>query len=75
MLTETSINFRLPDLPKEVVFCSLFLQDDSLMVCAGKELVKDKHSKCFQLIKGTWKQHSLTRHPRSWTSVVTSDKG
>ena len=75
MLTGASINCRFPNLPEEVDICSMFLHNDSLMVCGARRLVNDKHSKCYQLTKGTWKQHSLTKRPRSWTSVVTTDKG
>ena len=66
---------RLPNLPLGVDTCSLFMQDESVMVVGGYEVGEDKRTMCYQLSRGIWKPHSLTNCERSQTSAVTTAKG
>ena len=80
MLSEANKNFNLPKLPASINLCSFFIHDNSLMAFQTNTLVSDprtgdEHSRCYQLTKGTWKEHCLTKCPREYASVVSTDKG
>ena len=71
---------KLPKLPSKLFECSMFIHNGSLMFCGGynsNRINIDKAilRKCYQLVKGKWKQHSALNEPRYGASVVHTEKG
>ena len=70
----SNTKIQLPNLPKKINRCSMFLHNGSLMFCVMGYAQAVSH-KCFQLDKGKWKKHSKMNYPRDGAKVVSTDKG
>ena len=69
-----SPNFKieLPNLPYKISGCSLFIHNGSLMVCGSLNI---NGRKCYQLIDGKWKEHSMLNRKKYRASAIPTEKG
>ena len=68
-------HFPIPNFPKQISECSLFLQNGTLMLCGGKNGNGSTNETCFQLKNGSWHEFKAFKNIGTFHSkeiVVTS---
>ena len=58
----TRSHFPIPNFPKQISGCFLFLQNGTLMLCGGKNGNGSSNKTCFQLKNGSWHQYEALKN-------------